>query len=194
MNQSTPNTKDKIIEETTELILKKGYSGFSITDIMTATGLQKGGIYNHFSSKKEIALLALGQIFEKIKIFFSQKVQAEKSGLENLIAFIETFYSLNNQQHFLGEYPFAFMNDSKEVEVAKQYLKMFSIPENMLKEILTKGVQDKVFRQNGSIEELSTYIISSIHGSMMLYKTTGKTNYLETTKRKVIQFCTKELL
>jgi AcrR family transcriptional regulator len=49
-------TKAKILHQAAELFNQQGYAGSSISDIMRVTGLQKGGIYNHFSSKDELAL------------------------------------------------------------------------------------------------------------------------------------------
>ena len=51
-------TKENIVKQAAALFNQKGYSGSSISDIMQATGLQKGGIYNHFNSKEELALEA----------------------------------------------------------------------------------------------------------------------------------------
>ena len=52
-------TKTRIIEQAATLFNQQGYSGTSVSDLMRATGLQKGGIYNHFVSKDELALEAL---------------------------------------------------------------------------------------------------------------------------------------
>src|ERR1700693_6480914 len=34
---------------------QKGYDGAALSDLMRATGLEKGGIYRHFGSKQELA-------------------------------------------------------------------------------------------------------------------------------------------
>lgn len=34
---------------------KNGFEGSSLSELMKATGLEKGGIYRHFSSKEELA-------------------------------------------------------------------------------------------------------------------------------------------
>ena len=48
------NTKDLIVEKTLKLILEKGTTDISIREIQKCTGLTTGGIYYHFSDKKEI--------------------------------------------------------------------------------------------------------------------------------------------
>lgn len=48
-------TRARIIERSAPLFNKKGYAGTALSDLMVATGLEKGGIYRHFSSKEELA-------------------------------------------------------------------------------------------------------------------------------------------
>ena len=46
-------TRQAIVEKAAPLFNKKGFEGTSLSDLMQATGLQKGGIYRHFSGKEE---------------------------------------------------------------------------------------------------------------------------------------------
>jgi AcrR family transcriptional regulator len=46
-------TREQILFEAACLFNVKGYSGAALSDMMHATGLEKGGIYNHFESKEK---------------------------------------------------------------------------------------------------------------------------------------------
>src|ERR1700755_2682335 len=48
-------TRQRIIAAAAPIFNKQGYAGCALSDIMAATGLEKGGIYRHFESKEEIA-------------------------------------------------------------------------------------------------------------------------------------------
>jgi AcrR family transcriptional regulator len=48
-------TRQKIIAQAAPLFNRLGYAGCSMQDIMAATGLEKGGLYRHFSGKEELA-------------------------------------------------------------------------------------------------------------------------------------------
>jgi TetR/AcrR family transcriptional regulator, transcriptional repressor for nem operon len=48
-------TRQKIIRKAAPIFNRKGYSGTALSDLMRATGLEKGGIYRHFESKQELA-------------------------------------------------------------------------------------------------------------------------------------------
>src|ERR1700682_2327760 len=48
-------TRQDIIRKYAPMYNRKGYSGATLSDLMRATGLEKGGIYRHFESKEELA-------------------------------------------------------------------------------------------------------------------------------------------
>ncbi len=48
-------TRQRIIEQAAPLFNQGGMGGCSMQDILRATGLTKGGLYRHFSSKEELA-------------------------------------------------------------------------------------------------------------------------------------------
>jgi TetR/AcrR family transcriptional regulator, transcriptional repressor for nem operon len=48
-------TRQKIVELSAPVFNRKGFAGAAISDLMEATGLEKGGIYRHFETKQELA-------------------------------------------------------------------------------------------------------------------------------------------
>lgn len=48
-------TRQFILERAAPIFNQRGYVGCALSDIMEATGLNKGGIYRHFESKEELA-------------------------------------------------------------------------------------------------------------------------------------------
>jgi TetR/AcrR family transcriptional regulator, transcriptional repressor for nem operon len=48
-------TRQDIIRKAAPIFNQKGYDGAALSDLMRATGLEKGGIYRHFGSKQELA-------------------------------------------------------------------------------------------------------------------------------------------
>jgi TetR/AcrR family transcriptional repressor of nem operon len=49
------HTRQEIIRKAAPIFNQKGYDGTALSDLMRATGLEKGGIYRHFDSKEELA-------------------------------------------------------------------------------------------------------------------------------------------
>ena len=61
------DTREKILESARRLFNRKGYSGVSIEEIMSAAGLTRGGFYRHFSGKDELYAAAVRQFLCKKK-------------------------------------------------------------------------------------------------------------------------------
>src|SRR6267143_2642363 len=47
-------TRQEIIRKAAPIFNQRGYDGAALSDLMRATGLEKGGIYRHFDSKKQL--------------------------------------------------------------------------------------------------------------------------------------------
>jgi TetR/AcrR family transcriptional repressor of nem operon len=48
-------TRQEIIRRAAPIFNQRGYDGAALSDLMRATGLEKGGIYRHFESKQQLA-------------------------------------------------------------------------------------------------------------------------------------------
>jgi AcrR family transcriptional regulator len=84
-------TRENIIKQAAELFNQKGYSGSSISDIMRATGLQKGGIYNHFKSKDDLALEAFDYAYRLVSQRVWEAVRKENSAIKRLQALVSVY-------------------------------------------------------------------------------------------------------
>src|ERR1051326_7345610 len=87
-------TRERIIEQTAPLFNQKGFFGSSLSEIMEATGLQKGGIYNHFVSKEELALQAFDYAAERVSERLSLLLSEKNDPVDRLLAFASVFCDL----------------------------------------------------------------------------------------------------
>lgn len=63
-NKYPEETRKLIIEKATELFLEKGYESTTLQDIIdNLGGLTKGAVYHHFSSKNDILLAVIANIY-----------------------------------------------------------------------------------------------------------------------------------
>jgi TetR/AcrR family transcriptional regulator, transcriptional repressor for nem operon len=51
-------TRQEIIRKAVPIFNQRGYDGAALSDLMKATGLEKGGIYRHLESKEQLAVEA----------------------------------------------------------------------------------------------------------------------------------------
>lgn len=78
VNRKGEQTKALILEKASKIFNSQGYRASSISDIMHETGLQKGGIYNHFENKEEIMLSAFSFSIDTMSHFSLKQWQANK--------------------------------------------------------------------------------------------------------------------
>lgn len=98
-------TRTLIIERSAELFNTRGYHGCSLADIMEATQLQKGGIYNHFKNKDEIALAAFENSRDKMFKRFRSRLDKDNNPIAKLISIIDVFQSFYHDPVVMGGCP-----------------------------------------------------------------------------------------
>lgn len=84
-------TKQFVIEQAAALFNQRGYEAASVSELMEATGLQKGGIYRHFESKQELALAAFEYAVAQMGERFRLELEKRTSPLEKLRGIIYVY-------------------------------------------------------------------------------------------------------
>ena len=87
-------TRKMILERSAPLFNQQGYVGVSMSDIMRVTELEKGGIYNHFASKEQIALAAFDYAWELVQQHIRVVLANKKHAVDRLYAFAASFLEL----------------------------------------------------------------------------------------------------
>src|SRR4029077_20895092 len=84
-------TRRKIVEAAAPIFNQHGYEGSSVSALMEATGLKKGGIYRHFASKEELAAEAFDFTWEAAWNARLLHVDEKANGIEKLKQLIANF-------------------------------------------------------------------------------------------------------
>jgi TetR/AcrR family transcriptional repressor of nem operon len=84
-------TRRKIVTEAAPVFNQHGYEGSSLSHLMAATGLKKGGIYRHFSSKEELAAEAFDYMWTEALRERMERIDENASGVDQLKQLIENF-------------------------------------------------------------------------------------------------------
>jgi len=83
------NTRLRIVKEAAGLLNQRGFEGLAYSDLMAATGLEKGGIYRHFPGKQNLAE-------EAFRYAWKTAVEQRQRGLEsigNSVEWLKAFVS-----------------------------------------------------------------------------------------------------
>ncbi len=114
-------TKQFIVEKAAPLFNKNGYAGTSLSDIMKATGLAKGGLYGNFKNKDEIAALTFEYAYQKVKSALVMKLGNCCSSVEKLHNILKFYRNYISNPPIEGGCPI--INTSVEADDAFPFLK-----------------------------------------------------------------------
>jgi TetR/AcrR family transcriptional regulator, transcriptional repressor for nem operon len=114
-------TRQHIIERAAPLFNKHGYAGTSLSDIMKATGLAKGGLYGNFKNKDEIAAMTFEYAYQKIKSAILMKLSGCNTVIERLVAITQFYRNYITNPPIEGGCPL--LNTSVEADDSFPFLK-----------------------------------------------------------------------
>ncbi|AFY34575.1 TetR/AcrR family transcriptional regulator [Calothrix sp. PCC 7507] len=169
-------TKTRIIQKAAELFNQQGYAGSSIADIMRVTGLQKGGIYNHFQSKDELAL----QAFEYAIACVSQRtrtaLRSQRHAIERLKAMIDISRSYLNNPPIKGGCPLlntAVESDDAYPALRDRAQKAMDSWRHLICHVIENGMKKGEIQPKIDADEIATIIIVTLEGAIMMSKLYG---------------------
>jgi TetR/AcrR family transcriptional repressor of nem operon len=84
-------TRRRIVEQSAAVFNQHGYSGTSMSDLMAATGLEKGGLYRHFASKQDLAAAAFDYAWETVSEPRWRGLEDCASSSEKLLLLVKNF-------------------------------------------------------------------------------------------------------
>jgi len=164
-------TRERIIQESAELFNKVGYHACSLNDIMKATNLKKGGIYNHFQNKDEIALEAFDFNFKNILKAFRKRLDTNITPTEKINSIIEVYSHLTNVPGFESGCPIfnTAVNASNSHPALKE--KAIAAINQMKKYIeikINEGIATGEFKADADKVAIPAMIIMTIEGALIM--------------------------
>jgi TetR/AcrR family transcriptional repressor of nem operon len=160
-----------ILASAAPIFNRRGYSGTSISDILSATDLEKGGLYNHFASKEELASAAFDYAFRQVDAHFTKALAGTESGMPRLRTYLDVFERYIERPTVSGGCPIA--NATVEADDALPFLRerVAQALEKMrgsMRHNIERGIAKGHFRKNVDPEANADFIIATLEGAMML--------------------------
>ncbi len=175
-------TKARIIHQAAELFNLKGYAGSSIADIMQATGLKKGGIYNHFQSKDELALEAFDYTSNLLSQRIWSVVKTKRNAIKRLQALVSSYLIYINDPPIVGGCPIlntAIETDDTDSPLRDRALQAMNSSRSLIVRILQKGIKKGEVRSTVEPDTVATIIFSTLEGAIMMSKLERNPIHLE---------------
>jgi len=174
-------TRQMILERAAPLFNQQGYAGVSLSDILHATDLKKGGIYNHFASKEQIALASFDYAWNLVQEHTRQALADKKHAVDRLYAFAAAFLDLADGSLLPGGCPImnaAIDADDTFPALRERACNAMDVWRASLHRILKKGIERQEIRPGTEIDSFATFFISTLEGAVMLSKLYGNPVYL----------------
>lgn len=162
-------TRRKIVIEAAPIFNQNGYEGSSIKHLMTATGLKKGGIYRHFSSKEELAAEAFDYMWAEAFQARMEHIDENAPGVDQLKQLIENF--VHYRLPFKGGCPIlntAIDADDGNPVLRERVRKALKMWLGRLQSIVKTAAKRDQIRAGVDPKDVSTMILASLEGALMI--------------------------
>lgn len=164
-------TRQRIAARASEVFNVHGVAGSSMADIMAATGLEKGGIYNHFPSKHELAIAGFDHAAAVLAGRFAPVWEAE--GIATLRAFVAAFRSYAERPPLPGGCPVlntAVESDDTDPVLRARTRAIVDDWQVRLVAAVGEGKRQGDLRAAVDADALATVLIATLEGGLMLTK------------------------
>ncbi len=189
-------TREHILERSAQLFSRTGYFGSSLADIMRETGLEKGGIYNHFASKDELALAAFDYAFALLWERVGTALTGKPGAVEQLLALVGVFQSLIYRPMLAGGCPL--LNTAVEADDAHPALSArardgMTQCRQRVREIVEEGVARGELHAGTDGETVASVLLGGLEGAVMLTKLYRDAAHMRRTVDHLTHYIVSEL-
>jgi len=189
-------TRQEIIRKAAPIFNQRGYDGAALSDLMRATGLEKGGIYRHFDSKEQLAAEAFDYAWKLALDTRFDGTQEISNTVDRLKQVVRNFRD-RRAGLVPGGCPLlntAIDSDDGNPQLRGKARRALSSWLERLRSIIEEGQRRGEVRGDVDSSELATLIVSTLEGSLMVSRLERKDNsrdlacrhleeYLETSVR-----------
>src|SRR4029077_5690844 len=162
-------TRKKIVEAAAPIFNRHGYEGSSLSALMEATGLKKGGIYRHFSSKEELAAEAFDYTWDASWKARLLHVEETANGIGKLKQLIANFVELRSPVG--GGCPLrttAIDADDGNPVLRPRVAKALRSWLSRLRAILEQALERGEAQAGVDAKAVATLIVASLEGALMM--------------------------
>ncbi len=167
-------TRAFIVEQAAEAYNVLGFAGLSIAEILARTKLEKGGFYNHFKSKDELALAAFDHLIGKIRGRIDRDMAAAgESAAARLLAMANVYSSVPDERFMRGGCPI--LNTATEADDTHPALRArardaMASWHDLVRRTLESGVARGEFAGTIDAHASATVVIAALEGGVLMAK------------------------
>jgi AcrR family transcriptional regulator len=175
-------TRRAIVERSAPMFNTTGYCGTSMSDLVRETGLEKGGIYGHFSGKEELAVAsfeyATGVMRERFEVALADK----EGALERLFGVIDVLGGMTEDPPVRGGCPI--LNTAIESDDTNPILKHRAQEAmagwlRLVGSIVKEGIRSGELSPEANPRQIASVVVAILEGALMLSKLCDDPQHME---------------
>jgi AcrR family transcriptional regulator len=174
-------TRARIVRDAASVFSTRGFFGTSMSDLLSATGLQKGGLYNHFGSKEQLALEAFDYAVNLITGRYTEAFAKTDSELGRLLAIVDVFSTLIDDPVLPGGCPIlnaAIESDDLLPVLRERAQQAMTRSLRLIGSTVKAAVDAGELRADVDPRQLATVVTATLEGAVMLSKLYGDPSYM----------------
>jgi AcrR family transcriptional regulator len=164
-------TRQRIVEMAAPVFNRQGFVGASMRDLISATGLEKGGIYNHFGSKEQLALEAYDYSLSRVTEGLARSQDGATDAIDRLQRMIRAFAQFARKPAIAGGCPImntAIEADDTHPELRDRARDSMTQWHRLIGRIVKDGVAAGELAPGTDPYALAALLTSSLEGALML--------------------------
>jgi TetR/AcrR family transcriptional regulator, transcriptional repressor for nem operon len=168
-------TATRIIEAGRQLIMRRGYSGFSYADVADAIDIRKASIHHHFPTKTDLAIAVLRQSQEMFDADIAALQADGADGLAQLRAYIHHWERCiaDDSAPFCVAGMLGTELPALPDEVAREVRAHFEHLTAWLEPVLESAAKSNLVKLGSSVQTEAATLVSLIYGAMLAARAYG---------------------
>jgi TetR/AcrR family transcriptional regulator, transcriptional repressor for nem operon len=187
-------TRQEIIRKAAPIFNQRGYDGAALSDLMQATGLEKGGIYRHFPSKEALAAEAFDYAWGETLNARIHDLDATSNTVDRLKQLVANF--IDRRGIIPGGCPLlntAVDTDDGNPVLRKRARKALHDLRGYIISVIRTGIRARQIRPKVEAKRVATLIISSLEGAFMVYRLERTEESLRAVQAHLDSYLEREL-
>jgi len=168
------DTREQIIDRATELLMQRGYNGFSYRDIAGHLGVKNAAVHYHFPTKADLALALVDQYRQVLRTQTSEFMAyggPARPQLEGLFRFTEQQFENGRCICPFGAFSIDYEDLPAEVREAMERFMSDSV--KWLTRVLEVGREQQEFNFEGDAGQRAQFILAVLQGSRQMARIHG---------------------
>ena len=164
-------TRRRIVELAAPVFNRRGYVGASMRELVDAIGLEKGGIYNHFGSKEQLAIEAYDHAMAIVTSGLQRSQKPGDDAIQRLQSMIRAFGGNARSPEIEGGCPImntAIEADDTHTELRDRARESMTLWHRLIGRVVKDGVAAGTVDPDTDPYALASILTSALEGGLML--------------------------